>query len=526
MADTTSDGTRLTPRPDAYRRVGLTKPEAVRLVRTHDLRENTRSPWEASPIGVVFWLIWKAMFKGFQGLWLVASLALAVWFAAQIIMQSGGLRTLTADEPTLNARLERAVVVALSDVEDPRGWWERQLRTSLAGDARRRADIEAFRSWLSLGPLVIGDERLALEYLDDGRGIAAIDAELRAGPAWQREAVLASAREARAREARQSGLEPTELLLVPEAIRTRYQRALFTWSIADTSATAFFRGERIGQFELTSLPGVVAPGQGRVRLHGGVRQFVIQLCAHARQAGCAVEGCSSAVVPRDAPDALVFTLAALEAGVIRLDIAESIMRDGAATLSTAYLAGRLDPALVEALDPQIRAFVTPDLLLDAGAQLGMRPDLAFSSPRRAEREWRHRIDRRGQPQTSDLTALIEASARLRRATRPSVAIRLLQDVDSLNRAEQLAGLSGVFGNRILALQSLLGDALYELTEDLPEPPRPDPRLYHGLYAALLSALMVLLLTVLRLSRGQLVRQASRLSALDAKLCHLFLGRKD
>ena len=60
----------------------MTQAEAIRRERVERWRDETQSPWEASPPGLVLWLLWRALYKGFQPLWLIASLAAALWFGA------------------------------------------------------------------------------------------------------------------------------------------------------------------------------------------------------------------------------------------------------------------------------------------------------------------------------------------------------------------------------------------------------------------------------------------------------------
>ena len=83
MAETVDAGSRRRPDADAYWRSGLTQAEAIRRERVERWRDETQSPWEASPPGLVVWLAWRAVYKGVQPLWLILSLLAAAWFGSQ-----------------------------------------------------------------------------------------------------------------------------------------------------------------------------------------------------------------------------------------------------------------------------------------------------------------------------------------------------------------------------------------------------------------------------------------------------------
>lgn len=526
MADTDTDIGTGSPDAGVYRRAGLTEPESDRLVRTTQMREQTQSPWEASPPGIALWLIWRAFYKGFQGVWILASLGLSAWFGWQIVDQSGGLQGLTASDPTLEDRLSAAFHAAAPDDLDSRDFWQDGLRQALRGDELRRSDIDLFLSLARAGPDIIGRDRLALELLaGEGGDAETVRAELLAGPSWRFEEALDVAYRRELQAARHAGIDPDVLIFAEPAIRSRYQRSLFNWSIAQTSADAFFRGETGGQLELTSLPGLVADDRRRARLYGGLRQFVIQVCALAQQRP-ELSGCGDAVVPRGRPDAVTRGLAAIEARMIRLNLPDSAARRGAQILLTAHMAGRLSPQMEAALEDWLSALLPEDDALQVFLDARRQPGQVFAAPVRAEGIFRHSVDRRADPSAVELSRLLERLARIGRTTSITHTVRVLSSVDTLDDVERLQRLSVTAGDRLLAAEQLLGEGMYDLLDGLPPKPEPDPRLFQGLIAGLLSAFMVLLLTLVRLARPPLVRDASRLSAVDAWISRLFLGRKD
>ncbi len=518
------------PDAGAYRRAGLTEPEAERLVRTRECRDETQSPWEASPIGIAFWLLWRGVLKGFQSLWILVSLLIAAWFGAQIIDQSGGIAGITAEDPTLEDRLSAALNAVPPEPAAAREFWQDSLEEALRGDALRRADIELFDSIAAAGPDLIGRERLALELIAGGPDIEAVQAELLAGPAWRRQQDLDLAYRRELQRARHAQINPEELVFASEQIRTRYQRGLFNWSIAHTSAARFFRGETGGQLELTSLPGLVSPERRQARLYGGLRQYALQVCAIApRQVAAGqppLAGCNDAVLPRAGADPVSLGLAAIEAGMIRLSLSDSIAQRGAQILLTGHIAGRLSPAMEDLLADSLLAVFDSETAYTVFVESGRQPGQVFAAPNRVRRSFQHAVDARNHDAVAGLNRLLEQAARIGRTSSVTKAVRVLSAVDTLDEAERLQRLSVAAGERLLAVEHFLGDDMYALMDGLPPRPEPDPRLYHGLVAGLISALMVLLLTISRLTRPALVRDASRLNALDARMSRLFLGRKD
>lgn len=510
-----------------YRRAGLTDAEARRLARTAALRDETPSPWESSFAGIVLWVIWRGLYKGFQPAWFLASLGVAAWFGLQILQQSGGLSGVSAAEPSVDERLGALVIAAVPSDIDAHDFWSARMEEALNGDRRRRADIETFRTWAALGPDLIGRDRLALEHIAGERSIDEVEAELRAGAPWVREERLGEAFAGRIREGEHRGLDPAALIFADPALIARYEASLFRWSVAEAGAREFFSDASAGQFEMTSLPGLVSSRAGdRTRLYGGVRVLVTQACSYSREERRALAGCSDAIIPQDRLDETAFALAALESGLVELDASSSLVEGGAQVLGAARQAGRLNPGFSEHLDTLLAAALPIPDLQNSMRSSDIRADLAFAAPARAERTLAGRMRPQSSDSVRELTGLLESIGRLRRSTSPTVAIRLMSGVDATLDAAMLARLSGTAQERLLAIQLLVGEDMFAVLDDLPPPPEPEPRLFHGLWAGLVSALMVLLLSISRLMTAPLVRQSSRLNAVDARLCRLFLGSKD
>lgn len=528
MADTVGTGpdqaeARRQPDADAYRRAGLTRAEAVRREKVERWRGETQSPWEASLPGVAVWLVWRAVLKGFQPFWLIASLVLAGWFVAQWLGGNGGIAAATGPVPDGVERLRTAIARAVPAHEDPRAFWTSILSETLDGD-RRRPDIDRFRSWAALGPDLVGRDRLALDLLAGPAGPGALDARLRAGPPWEREASLDAAFRQELVRGEAAGLVPRELVFADDELRRRYARSQFEWQVIADSANAFFGGRRRGEFEMRSVPGLVRDRrQGApTRLYGGVRHLVIQACAHAAPA---LAGCEAPIIPAATADPVRYSLAALESGFAQMHISSAIARSGAETLQAARLAGQVSPQLDDWLAQTLDTAIPPAALTASLAGSGLRTDLAFAAPDWTEQDIARRFDARTQEGAVALSELLRDVARIRERTSPVLAIRLMAGLDDAEDVRRLRELTDLAGERALAVRELLGREALVLTAEPAAAPASDPVLERNIMLALMSAALVVLLTLIRLTTPQTIRKSGRLALADAWMSRLVLGRK-
>jgi hypothetical protein len=523
MAETVHEETDTIPDAQAYRRAGLTMREAIRRENVQRWRAETQSPWEAGLFGLAAWILWRAVFKGFQPLWLIASLALAAWYGLSWMMSAGGVEAMTEAEPEPAERVRAAVAASVPPGIDARLFWNAQLGAALDGDHRRRPDIDLFRSWAALGPDLVGRDRLALERLAGPSGAVALDARLRAGPPQERRQRLDRTLQEALQSGRAAGLVPPELVFAEPRVRDRYARSQFAWSVAQTSAEGFFRGARQGEFEMRSLSGLVSPHvTGPTRIYGGVRHLMMQACA---QSVAGLTGCESEIIPHQGPDDLQYALAAMEAGAVQLHIPSSAVRAGAETLQAARLAGRLDPDFEAWLRVVLADAVPAARISDALQDSAVRADLAFAAPDRAALSLYHRIDQRTASQAVTLSQLLQDLSLLRDATSPVVAIRLLDGVRSLEDLQHTAWLSRHLGPGTLAARLHVSrEALFRL-EAGSGPGLSNPQLEQRTMLALISAALVLLLTLIRVVTPRRIRLASRTNLADAWISRLTLGRK-
>ena len=330
------------------------------------------------------------------------------------------------------------------------------------------------------------------------------------------------------------GLEPPELVFADPALVRRYARSQFEWSVAASSAAAFFRGSRQGELELRSLPGLVADSRasgatdGATRLFGGVRHLAIQACARD---AARLSGCDAAIIPAERPDPVRYSLAALESGLVSLPVPDkhvsgSDVRNGARILQAARQAGRLSPALEAELGRLLADTVPSAAVSDALAADEVRLDLAFAAPERAGRDLAGQVVPPASASVRALATLLRDVAHVRAATSPVVAIRLMDGLATPDAVRRLRDVAGILGPRTLAARDWLGDGLLNVLD------RPEadvavdrPRLKMTIMLALISAALVLVLTLIRLARPAGIRRASRISWLDAAISHSLLGRK-
>ena len=498
--------------------------ESERREHAEAWRAETQSPWEAGIGGLVVWGVWRTVYKGFQPLWLIASLLVAGFYLLTWLGSAGGVARVTAVPPGQTERIEAALSSAVPDGVAPRDFWNARMAEALSAGPRREADIDLFRSWARIGPDLMTRDRLALELLAGAAGPDWLDARLRAGAPGERERRLAAALDTALRDGEARGLVPPELVFADPALVQRYAGSQFLWSVAQTSAQSFFRRQQLGEFALRSLPGLVAPDvDGPARLYGGVRHLLIQACARPVPD---LAGCEARIIPAEAPDDLRYALAALESGLVQLHISSSAVRSGAETLQAARVAGWLTPQLEARLSEHLGALLPSDLIR-AHLQAGdARADLGFAAPDRAARALYHRIDLRTAPQAVALSELLRELAALRETTSPVLAIRLMDGIGSYDEVRALRALSEILGEGTLATRRLLGPEAFSLMQ-APQalPVSGDPVAQRNAMLALISAACVLLLTLIRLITPRHIRRASWSNLADAWISRLTLGRK-
>ncbi|MFY0637325.1 hypothetical protein [Maricaulis maris] len=523
MTDTVDAGDTISiPGADAWQRAGLTRSEAIRRERVERWRAETLSPWEARAVGLVVWLAWRTVFKGFQPLCLIAALAAASWFGVRWLDETGGLQAHVESVPGEERRLAERIRRAVPPEAEARDIWIARLEASIRGDTRRRADIDRFRSWAALGPDLMGRDWLALDAIAGAAGPRVLDAELRAGPDWQRRQRLDDAWRELIARGRALGLDPPALVFAPEALNRRRADRQFAWAVAREGADGFFRGDYRGQFEMRAVPGLVAEASGTTRLYGGVRHLVIALCAQARTP---LSGCDSPIIPPAAADELSLALAAIESGLVELPARGRSMRSGAEILIAARRAGQLNPQLEAWLVDVLPRVLPAAEIRDAVDRAGVRPDIAFAAPARMTQSLAAQLDARTTEEAVVLATVLQRVADLREVTSSFEAIRLMAYPDSVATLDSLQRVGALSGPATLAVMEWLGEGAYDALLPLPERPEASQEVRRGLIFSLGAAILVLLLTLVRVATPARLRRASRTSLTDAWISRLLLGRK-
>lgn len=511
-------------RAETFRRAGLTEAESRRLARIEEYVNARRPFWEASPLGMLGWLVWRLLFKGFQTALLLAAIAASVWYAARILDDMGGLTVVASAPADLETRIETVFAATRGPDDDAYDIWVEELADAINGDIRRRPDLDRFAGWAQAGPYWLGEEALALRLLAAGRDPAQLDAELRALPPQERERRLEGVIDAQLQQARTRGLDPAAVIFAPANILDRYERARLVWEISAAPIDDFFRASQQGQLELSTLSGLVTHFRSDTRLYSGVRHLVIQLCLAPLAQEVFAEACSASIIPRGQFDPFLLSLSALEAGMVDLGRDTGAARAGASILRAGYVAGRMPVSLEQELRALFEVHLPQDALVNSLADANFRPDLAFAAPRREE-DRINRIHSVPRPELSALSGALSELADIRLDHTARVTTRMVSGIYQIEDIGRLSVLLDAVGPAVLAMQSRLGDEMYsvlDVTEQRGEADQADLR---GLALSLLAGLLILLITLIRLSTEPLVRNAGRVRLVDAYLSRLFLGKK-
>jgi hypothetical protein len=198
-------------------------------------------------------------------------------------------------------------------------------------------------------------------------------------------------------------------------------------------------------------------------------------------------------------------------------------------IRAAYAAGRLTPELEAELRTLLAELVDPQDLVGAAAMAQFRPDLAYATPQRLSRRLQRLVPVDDENLAGRLRTGLAYIDSIRGRTSPTLTIRALDALGQLDQAGALYVLVQEIGPGVLVLHAVSGADMYDLLDYTSEEAvvlgEPDRRHIHGVIAALVSASMVLLLSVIRILTSPLIRSASRLRAIDARLSRLFLGKK-
>ena len=508
---------------EKYRRAGLTQAEATRYAQTLDMRDETRRLRQASIFGLLGWLIWKLIFKGFQPAWMIASILAAFAFGVLIIRDLGGLEVIASEPPDLDARIEAAFAAERGARDDVYGMWLDELNAAMDGDLRRRPDLDQFTIWAQAGPYFIGRERLALRLLSGTQTSEAVDARLRALPPEVRQRRLSDALAAPLERARAREISPVETAYAPQSLQLRFSSAERGWRLVAHPVETFLRGQAEGRLDIRRQPGLSRRQAGDVLLYDGIRHLVIQHCQSPSMRRAAASACPQDL-PRQGFDPFLYGLAVFESGMIARDDTTLDAQQGARLIRAAYAAGRLSPAYEAQLRDVFARILPPSRIVEDLSAAGFDPEEAFQIPAR----YRTRLSGQIALDNEVMIALareLNAIAALQAASSASLSLRLIETLESASQLPALQVIVDHMGAGAVALYSVAGAGMFEIVEISEPELTPQTRNIQGLSLALLSALIVLLLSLKRIMTAPLIRQASRLQSLDARISRLLLGRK-
>lgn len=477
------------------------------------------APWPAASV----YLLWRALVAVVRPVAFLALILAAggfAWSAARQIPQ------ISNAEPALQVRLARAFESVAPERSDRRSVWLEGVDLALQGGMRRTPDLPLAESYLQAAIDIQGREALAIALVGAGRRDQAVEAQLRAVPALERQAQLDAALDELGQAGRDAGLDPPALILAPDDLRSRLDRARTLYGPALGEAAGWFVEPRGRALALHTLPGL--PDSAPV-LYGDVRDVLVQGCALAQASGRRIGQCRVGFLPKPEADPV---LAGLSLAVFAASDAE---RSAARLAKAAYAAGFLDQDFAV------------DLALGPDPALGREALLAAVMPvlTQAGSAWTQPV--RFVADLEDAAAEAASSARIepevraqvfaglaavRRETGALAAVRLTDVLRGVADTEQLALLAEQAGPRLLSLHVLDRPALADLLETgswtergldaLPGPVRQKAVLAVGLLALAVLVLLGSLVAGFRRARGG---PPGWMERADGAVSRLILGKK-
>ena len=489
---------------------------------SYSARYGARHPFLAPWPAAALYLAWRILVAAVRPALFLALILAAGWFGLSAARQ---IPQLTDAEPASQPRLEQAFSSAGRSRSDRRAIWLEGVDLALQGGMRRAPDLPLAESYLQAALSIEGREALAMALMADGRRTQAVEAELRAVVAMERQARLDAALADLEQAGLDAGLEPPSLILAPADLRGRLDRARTLYGPALGEAAAWFVEPRGRALALQSLPGL--PDASPV-LYGDVRDVLVQGCALALASGRRIGQCRVGFLPKPDADPV---LAGLSLAVFNASDAE---RSAARIAKAAYAAGRLDRELAT------------QLALGGDEDLGREALLAAIMPvlTEAGSAWTQPVRFTGALEAAASDAVrasrIEPDVRARvfaalgEVRREAGALAALRLADALRRpedAERLGLLAERSGPQLLALHALDRAVLADLVagsrpralvfERLPQSAQRDGALAAGL---LLLALMMLAATVIMGFRRVRGGAPGGMERLDGVVTRLILGK--
>ena len=424
--------------------------------RAHSARYGARHPMLAPWPNLAAYLVWRAFIITIRPAIFLGLLIGGGWLLVTAGQSAQTGQRLSAPP---SVQIETAFKAAAPDRTSRQHIWLDGMYDALDVGPRAAPDLGLAESYAEAAILIEGREQLALQLLSQTRRAAMVEAELRGRPALERAAMLDDAIERVLEAGRDRGLHPPTLILAPERLRLRLERARRLYGPALDGAAGWFIDPGARALALASLPG--SPAEAAV-LYGDSRDVLVQGCAMAQAAGRQVGQCRVGFLPKPDADPV---LTGLAVAVIGADEAD---RPGARIVKAAYAAGMLDPRFAERLafgaDPVLgREAVLTALMpvLGEAGQAWTQPVRYGERLKEASTEAAASVER----DAGTRRRVFQALAAVSRDAGALAAIRLASTIGAVHEAERLAMLAEIDGARLLALHHLAPEALDRLVRD-------------------------------------------------------------
>lgn len=421
--------------------------------RAYSARYGARAPALASWPAAGLYLVWRGLIAGLRPAVFLALILGGLWFLAAAVR--------VAPPPSaIPVETQDQMAAAFEAVEpghrQRRSLWVDAASAALSSEGGNLPDAPLAQSLVRAAFMIEGGERVALEMLAEGRRPAALEADLRARPAQEREGRLHAALQDVVERGRAENLDPPHLILAPRALQTRLSAVRRLYGPALNDAEAWFAAPDGRALSLSRLPGFQA---GSGALYGDARDVIVHGCAFAQAAGRRIGQCRVGFLPKPDADPILAGLALAVMG------AQDQARAGARIVKAAYAAGLMDRAFAERLAFGADAELGREALLAAVMPVLAEAGLAWTQPVRYGARLRAAADEAAQAahlDRSDRARVFTAVGAVRREAGALTAVRLTASLQTQADAEALARLARTDGPRLLALHHLSAGAFADL----------------------------------------------------------------
>lgn len=487
--------------------------------RPYSVRYGACDPLLAGGVRAGVYLMWRAVFALFRPTVFVALLGLAALLAHRGLEAAPS--AVLQPAPPLAQRIDEALQAAAQAQGRPEQVWSRRMDAALDSGRFGAPDLPLATAYAGALIPMKGRDALALSILAERRRPELVEAELRALPAWRREAVLEEVVRQRLATGRRAGFDPPELVFAPPLTRERFERARTLYGAAFIEADRWFAAPQGRALALHALPGVMADPSAQALLQADVRELVVHGCALARAQSVAPAACRSAALPRGEPDAIRVALALLS-------YADGARVEGVRVAQAAWVAGRLPRPVAERFGLGARPDYGREVVLAALMPILADAETAFAQPDRfvdAARRAANEHVRGAELGPLGASSLDHALGEVRLSSGALTAVRVSDVLQTPSDAQALAAVAALTGPTVLAVRDLAGPQMLALATAPPVPDYSWIGVELGLALGLSALAICLVLTVLiSAARRRAGGPPGALERLDGAVTRLILGR--